>query len=129
SELRCKQRSGRWDTNGACTLRLWRSRRVVPCRLVQSYFVEYFCTFMCVQSRTVSFRSAALLPYLLPLRQLAALASYHADQYWPYVDMASSTLSWQMSSQDELVRDQPRVYPTGERIICLGSAHGLDVAC
>jgi hypothetical protein len=77
----CQHTSVAKKTEDACSngvsrdLRFWRSRRCVPCRPVQSRCAQYSRTLMRVQSHTVSFRSVALLPILLPSSSLSRASS------------------------------------------------------
>jgi len=57
---------GRWERNRTGALQFWSTRRAVPCRPIQSQSGEPPCAFTWVSSHTVSFRSVALLPFLLP---------------------------------------------------------------
>jgi hypothetical protein len=73
--------AGRWDRNCTGNLRLWRKRRSIPDRPVQSYCAEYSAALTCVPSHTVPLRSLALLPFLLPPHRKPLLdyaASYDA---------------------------------------------------
>jgi hypothetical protein len=80
-----------WD------VRLMRPKRFVPVCLVQSQQSEFSSAFTKVSSGTVSFRSIALLPLLLPHTQSASTVGIHVDFSPP------RTVLWHL---------EPRVYAT-----------------